>query len=279
MAIALLLSLLLAQGTTTSKPAPQPQPTTPPKTAPAPPKTTPAPAPRTQTPRQPGPGAVGGIALTATDGKGAPFTDVSVELTGAGVPARTEKTDSAGQTGFPSLRAGTYRLRFTGEGVVAFEREVTVRAGTIEKLPITLTAAEPPKVVAPPPAAAAAPPRAVVGPVGQPQVVSIIDLVEKELIRGNQPRKDSLIACSGNTRTMLVQLNDPQAQRMYTDAEVTYYVVAGEGAINVDGRDTRLNAGGYAAMPRGTRHSITRSGRRPLILLATLSGEPCEEAK
>ena len=218
------------------------------------------------------------MAITVTDGKGTPFSDVTVDMTG--VTATSGKTNSAGQLSFPGLRAGTYRLHFSGEGVTAFEREVTLKAGEIAKLPITLTAAAPPPpapVAAPPPPAPA--PRVVVGPAGQPQVLSVIDLVEKELIRGNQARKDSLVACSGNTRTMLVQLNDPQAQRVYDDAEIAYYVIAGEGSIKMDGRDVPLKAGGYAALPRSTAHSITRSGRRPLILLATLSGEPCEVAK
>jgi mannose-6-phosphate isomerase-like protein (cupin superfamily) len=109
-------------------------------------------------------------------------------------------------------------------------------------------------------------------------VLSIVDLTERELI-GNQPRKETLVACSGNTRSMLVQLNEPQATRVYEEAEALYYVIAGEGAINVAGRDVALSAGRYAALPRGASHSLTRKGRRPLILLAVLSGEPCEQAK
>ena len=269
---ALLLSLLLAQAPAPAKAAPAPQqPTTPPKAAPA--------QPRPQAPRQPAASTVGGMAITVTDGKGTPFANVSVELTGAA--ARSGETNAAGQLSIPGLRAGTYRLRFSGEGVVAFEREVTLKAREIAKLPITLTAAEPPKpaAAAPPPPPPPPAPGPVVGPPGQPQVLSVIDLVERELIRNSEPRKDSLVSCSGNTRTMLVQLNDPQAQRVYEDAEVSYYVVAGEGSMKVDGRDVALKAGGYAALPRGTAHAVTRSGRRPLILLATLSGEPCEVAK
>jgi mannose-6-phosphate isomerase-like protein (cupin superfamily) len=111
------------------------------------------------------------------------------------------------------------------------------------------------------------------------QVVSLVDVVERELVNQKQPRKDTLVACSGNTRSMLVQLNEPQASRVYTDAEALYYVIAGEGAISIDGRDVPLAAGVYAALPRAASHAITRKGRRPLILLAVLSGEPCEQAK
>ena len=222
-----------------------------------------------------------GIALTVTDASGATIPDVSVELIGP--TPRTGMTDAGGQANFPGLQAGTYRLRFSGDTVTAFEREVTLRAAQVTKLPITLTAAPAPRevAVAPPPAppAAAPPPPPAVGPLGQAQVLSIVDLVERDLIRNNVPRKDTLVACSGNTRTMLVQLNEPQAQRVYDGAESLYYVVAGEGAIAAGGRDIPLQAGVYASLPRGTTHALTRKGRRPLILLAVLSGEPCEQAK
>ncbi|MSO83631.1 MAG: cupin domain-containing protein, partial [Acidobacteria bacterium] len=90
---------------------------------------------------------------------------------------------------------------------------------------------------------------------------------------------DTLVSCSGNTRSTLVQLNQDQAQRLYDTAEVTYYIVAGEGAVRVNGRDTALGAGSFISIPRGTAHTLVRRGRRPLIVLATLSGTPCEEAR
>ncbi len=216
-----------------------------------------------------------GVAITVTDATGMTLPGVMVELSGP--TPRTAETDAGGQANFPGLNAGTYRLRFTGNTVTAFEREVTLAAGQIAKLPIRLTPA--PEPVAATPEAPASPPAPAVGPGGQPQVLSVVDLVERELIGSNVPRKDALVACSGNTRTMLVQLNEPQAQRVYAAAEALYYVVAGEGAMAVDGRDVPLQAGVYASLPRGTTHALTRKGRRPLILLAVLSGEPCEVAK
>ena len=220
-----------------------------------------------------------GIAITVTDASGVTIPDVAVELIGP--TARTGVTDAGGQANFPGLQVGTYRLRFAGDAVTTFEREVTLRAAQITKLPITLTPAPPPREVASAPAPAAPPPPAppAVGPSGQAQILSVIDLVERDLIGNNVPRKDALVACSGNTRTMLVQLNQPQAQRVYDGAESLYYVVAGEGAMSVGGRDIPLQAGVYASLPRGTTHALTRKGRRPLILIAVLSGEPCEEAK
>jgi mannose-6-phosphate isomerase-like protein (cupin superfamily) len=109
--------------------------------------------------------------------------------------------------------------------------------------------------------------------------MSIVDLIGRELISGNQPRRDSVVSCSGNARSTLVQLNQDQPERLYDSAEVVYYVVAGEGTVKISGRDTALQAGSFVSVPRGTLHSLARRGRRPLILLATVSGTPCEEAR
>jgi mannose-6-phosphate isomerase-like protein (cupin superfamily) len=121
-------------------------------------------------------------------------------------------------------------------------------------------------------------PAAKVGPPGMPQVSSIVDLAEKQL-SGNQARRETLVSCSGNTRTLLVVLNQDQADRLYDGAEVEYYVVAGQGAVRLNGRDTPLSAGSYVSIPRNTTHGLVRRGNRPLILLSILSGEPCEQAK
>ena len=257
---------------TAPKPAPPPA-----KPAAQPPPAKPAAAPQRRAAQ---PAARSGIAMTLVDAQGATLAGVAVDMTGP--TPREGVSDDSGQLNFPGLQAGTYRLRFSGDAITTFEREVTLRAGQVEKLSIRLTPAPaapepaPAPAPTPPPAASPAPP---VGPTGEPHVISIIDLVERELINNNQPRKDSLVACSGNTRSMLVQLNEMQATRVYADAEALYYVVAGEGSITVGGRDVALAAGGYAALPRGEAHSLTRKGRRPLILLAVLSGEPCEQPK
>jgi mannose-6-phosphate isomerase-like protein (cupin superfamily) len=77
----------------------------------------------------------------------------------------------------------------------------------------------------------------------------------------------------------MVQLNQDQEERRYDSAEITYYIVAGEGTLKVGGRDTPLGASSFVALPRGSVHSVLRRGRRPLIMLVTLSGAPCEEAR
>ena len=266
MVIALLLSLLLAQATTPSKPAPKPQPTTPPKAAPAQPR----PAARQAA------NTVGGMAITVSDGKGSPFSDVSVEMTGAA--ERTGKTDAAGQLSIPGLRAGTYRLRFSGDLVTAFEREVTLKAGEIAKVAITLSPAPPVKVApAPQPPAPVAPPAAVAGPVGAPQLGALDKLADQH--RNTKERREVMLSCSGNTRNMLLALTEEQPQRIYDTAESTFYVLSGQGAAIVGKLQSVITTGSFIAVPRGTPFVLARQGNRPLIMLWTLSGEPCEVAK
>jgi mannose-6-phosphate isomerase-like protein (cupin superfamily) len=219
------------------------------------------------------------MALTVTNPLGATLSGIHVEIIGA--TDRSGDTNASGQISFAGMQAGTYRVRFTGERVVWFEREVTLRAGQTTNVDITLATAPPPPEAPPPPPAPkpVEPPPPVVGPAGEPRSLSIVDLIERDLIQGNQPRKDTLVSCSGNTRSTLVQLNQDQPQRLYDNAEVTYYVIAGEGALNMDGRDIALTAGTFISIPRSTAHALGRRGRRPLILLATLSGTPCEQAR
>jgi mannose-6-phosphate isomerase-like protein (cupin superfamily) len=113
----------------------------------------------------------------------------------------------------------------------------------------------------------------------RPQALSIVEFVERDLISEAEPRRETLLACSGNTRTTLVQLNQDQPQRLYDAAEVNYYVVAGEGAVRMAGHDTGIAAGSLVALPRGTAHGMLRRGKRPLILLVMLSGSPCEQTR
>jgi mannose-6-phosphate isomerase-like protein (cupin superfamily) len=258
------LSLLLAHTSLAQTP-----PAAPPQQPPA------APAPR----RAPAPAAAprSGIALTVTDPRGLPISGVRVTV--AGTSERSGETNDSGQVNFVGMQPGTYRVRFDGDKVIAFEREVVVRAGQPTNFDVVLNPA-PPAAAAPPPPPPAPPaaPALRVGPPGMPQVLSIVDLAEKQL-SGNQARRETLVSCSGNTRTMLVVLNQDQADRLYEGAETEYYVVAGQGAVRLNGRDAPLAAGSYVSVPRNTSHGIVRRGNRPLILLSILSGEPCEEPK
>ena len=221
------------------------------------------------------------MAITVTDMRGMTLSGVHVEVTGP--TERMGDTDASGQVNFPGLTAGTYRLRFTGDPVTAFEKEVAVRAGQIADVDVSLAAA-PPRPAAPPPAPAVVPAApssaaaATVGPKGQPQILSIPDALEKDYV-GKQPRRETLLSCSGNTRTTMIQLNEPQPERVYADADAVYYIIGGEGTVAINGKTSALGTNAFVSVPRGTGHSFLRKGNRPLILLSVLSGEPCEQAR
>jgi len=243
-----------------------------------------APAPRPAAPRAASPVAAAAAArtamlLTVTNPTGQTLPGVAVSLSGP--LTREGTTDASGQLRFTGVRAGTYRARFSGEAVVTFEREVVVAAGRTADVDVSLNPAEPKPAPAPPPPPPPPPPPAPapVGPAGQPRTASLVDLAEKELIGRNVPRRESLVACSGNTRSTLLQLNQEQTQRVYEGAESTLYVIAGEGTVKMAGRDLALSPGSLVSVPRGTGYALSRRGNRPLILLSLLSGEPCEEAQ
>ncbi len=214
------------------------------------------------------------MAITVTNPLGATLPGVRVEVLGAS--DRGGDTNASGQMSLTGMQAGTYRIRFSGDRVVSFEKEIVLRAGETASVDITLNAAPPPPEPPPPPPEPVAPP---IGPTGEPRALSVVDLIERELISSDQPRRDTLVSCSGNTRSTLVQLNQDQPERLYDTADVTYYVVAGEGAVRMNGGDTALNAGSFVSIPRGTAHALVHRGRRPLIVLATLGGTPCEEPR
>jgi hypothetical protein len=216
------------------------------------------------------------MAITVTSPQGATISGVQVSVMGP--TERGGETDSSGQVNFPGLQSGTYRLRFSGDQVTTFEKEVVVRAGQVSDVDVSLSPAPEPKVVmqaapAPPPAAAAA-----AGPKGEPITYAIGDLLEKEFV-GKQPRRETLLSCSGNERAAMIQLNEAMPERLYENADAIYYVLGGEGSLMLNGRETKLGLNGFASVPRGTSHSFSRRGNRLLVLLSVLSGEPCEQPR
>lgn len=275
-----------APPTTTSKPPAQPPAATGAKPPAQPPAgTTKPPAqPNTAAPapaRRPAqPAARSGMAITVTGPTGATLAQVSVSV--LGTTERAGETNDSGQLNFPGLQAGTYRVRFSGESVTTFEREVTLRAGQVADLDIMLNPAPAPKVVtvdAPASPAPAAPTTAAMGPAGSPQALSLYEMAEKEL-DAKQPRRELLVSCSGSLRSTLVLLTtQDQPQRLYESAEVSYYVLGGQANVRIGDTDNNLSAGGYVSVPRGLPFTIARRGRGALSLLSILSGEPCEDAR
>jgi len=304
---ALLLSLLLAtsagatvggEAAPQAQPAPAPKPAAPPTTtqkpAQPPPATAkpatpaPAPAPAGQAPaatppparRAPAAAAAnarGGIAITVTDGTGA--TIPAVRVAAVGPTERGGETNGSGQVNFPGLQGGVYRLRFDGDAVVSFEKEVSVRGGQVLAVDVMLNPAK--KVAPPPPAPVVAPPPPPVanrGPAGTPQHINIPNVLEAEFV-GKNPRRESLLACSGDTRSAMLQVNQPTPERMYADADVVYYVIGGEGTLKLNGKETKLALNDFVSIPRGGSHTFERRGNRMLILLSVLGGEACDAPK
>ena len=199
-----------------------------------------------------------------------------MQLTGP--TERTDETDASGQLMVPSLLTGTYRVRFEGEKVTTFEREITVVTGKVTDVDVTLNPAPEPNVVMVTPPATAKPVAPAMGPTGQPLTLGVVDLLEKDFV-GRQPRRESLLSCSGNLRTSMIQLNEPMPERLYEAAEAIYYVLGGEGTIQMNGKDTKLATYGFVSVPRGVSHTFSKRGNRALVLLAVLSGEACENPR
>src|SRR5712692_7737315 len=87
---------------------------------------TPAPQPTQPAPRQARPAATPTVTVQVTDSSGLPLPNVHV--TAEGPVSRDGVTDEAGSLRFSNMRAGAYRLRFTREGSITLERDITVRA-------------------------------------------------------------------------------------------------------------------------------------------------------
>jgi hypothetical protein len=240
--------------------------------------TAPKPATQTQKPKpRPATGATTTALLFITDPSGSPIAGVDVSVMG---PVDREVTSPAsGPTRIQGLRAGTYRVRFSKEGFITFERELTWRAGTAApEFAVTLNRApEPPPAPAPPPPAPEKKkePTPSVPPPGTPKSMSLLDFIEKNFISAREPQKENLIGCSGVGQAMLWQIRDPWTGREHVSADAMIYVVAGDGTLRMADRDVNVTNGSFAVVPRGTNYGFTRRGRNPLIVLAVLSGAPC----
>ena len=190
------------------------------------------------------------MAITVTDPRGATSGGIRVSISGA--TTRNGETDPSGNLSFTGLMAGTYRLRFDGDNVISFEREVTLRSGQVLDVDVSLNPAPSRQRPTPPPPAPVETPGERVGPKGEPQTISIPDWLEKEFV-GREPRRETILACSGNERTTMIQLNEPMPQRLYEDADIVYYVVAGEGNATIDGKVSRVPTSSFVSIPRARR--------------------------
>lgn len=263
-----------AQSTPAQTPPKTTAPAPPARTGGAPPATPAQPRPRTTT-AAPAQGSRSGMALTVLGADGKMLDGIHVQVTGP--MERTGDTNNTGQVNFPGLPAGTYRLRFSGDAVVTFEREAVLAAGRVTTVQVTLNAVEA-KKEEPKPKTPVAPPAPPIGPVGSPQIGSLTQLA-KRAQQSKPIQRELLLSCSGNSRSVLVLLTEDQPQRVYDDAETTYYVLDGQGAVKIGDTTGDIADGSFFSVPRGKPFSVTRRGNKPLVMLWVLNGSRCEEAR
>jgi Carboxypeptidase regulatory-like domain/Cupin domain len=270
LAIAAMLPLLAFAPLDGLAQTPPPPSQKPPATTPAPPPTEKPPAPR----RPAAPAAAPTtITFTVTDPAGAPLDDVRVNLLGG--LDRSGSTGTDGTIKFDGMRPGPYRLRFTKDGFMPLEREIEIRAGQPAPSPAVTLSPAPPPPPPPPPPKVEAPKAAALPPPGKAMTLAVPDFIERNFISGSQPQKVSPVACSGLANTQLWQIREPWADRQHAQSDALLYVIGGEGTLRLDGQDNSLQAGSFASVPRATSYTLTRRGRNPLIVLATVVGEPC----
>lgn len=192
---------------------------------------------------------------------------------------REVKSPDGGPARVEGLRAGTYRVRFTHDKFITFEKEIAWRAGTAAPemsvtLNATTTAPAPPP---PPPAAVTTAPAAtkLLPPPGTPKTLGVPEFIEKNFISGREPQKESLIGCSGMEQAVIWQIREPWNGRQHESTDAMFYVIGGDGRLKLGDREFNVAAGAFAVVPRGTTYSLSRTGRNPLIVLAVLSGAPC----
>jgi mannose-6-phosphate isomerase-like protein (cupin superfamily) len=236
----------------------------------APPVKPPAPRPVAR------PAAPRPITLTfqITDMLGAPLASTQVRTSG---PVDREGVTAAdGSLRLVNMRPGNYRLRFTREGSITLERDLTMRAGesltvnaSLSPSPVPPKAPEPEKPAVPEPVVKALPPP------GDPRVTPVPLFLEKNFIGGREGRKDSSLGCTGTGTATLHQLREAWLSHLHEDADEWIYVVAGEGTLRIGTADQRVQAGTFSLVPYTMVHALLPQGRNPLIVISVLSGPPC----
>ena len=230
-------------------------------------------APFSQPQRRPAAGVRSGpvsLAVHVSDSAGAPLGGVKVILDG---PVHREVTTEQGRIALENLPSGTYRLTFQRAGFVTFEREVIARGGVPINVKVTLTPEPEPPPPPPAPAAPPPPPPSEAAPI----LRDLPDFIEKNYI-GREAMKTSPLGCTDSAAATLIQLHDPLPQRSHGASDEFLYVIAGQGTLRLAGRDQPLAAGVFALVPHGVEHTLSASGKSPLVILAIRSGEGCAAA-
>ena len=204
-----------------------------------------------------------------------PLPDTTV-VTTTGVVSREGVTAADGSLQMINMRPGTYRLRFSREGSITLEREVTLRAGEAATVDVALSPAPPPakapEPVAPPP------PSTTLGPPGRSESDAGSAVPRKELHRRARGSERTLVlGCTETGTATLHQLRDSWTAHTHDTADEWIYVVAGEGILRIGTADQKLQAGTFSLVPHTVSHALVPQGRNPLIVISMLSGPPCKQ--
>jgi hypothetical protein len=229
-----------------------------------------APAPRRTPAAKPSP-----IRVTVRDHDGARLEGVRLTVSGSATGEFT--TGVAGTAIVPDLKPGMYRIRAEHEGFVTLERELTLGTGAWNPIDLVLSDAPPPPKPEPPPAPAPAPAPAL-APGGPPVSISVPDFIERNFV-GREPLKESIVACKPLETVRLLQVRESIAEHAHDRNDELVYVVAGQGAVRINGKATPLGAGSLVVLPSGSVHAFEKQGKNPLVIMSTLTGSACEAGK
>jgi mannose-6-phosphate isomerase-like protein (cupin superfamily) len=213
------------------------------------------------------------LAIFVTDPDGKPVPDVMVTLEG---PAQRSARTEGGRIALENLPPGNYRLRFERAGFISLERELTARAGAPIDVKVTLNRA--PEQPPPPAPRPAEPEKSSVNTNAKLAVFDVPAVFEREY-GGKGSEKMTPLACGSEGTATLIQVRESVAQHAHEDADEFLYVIGGEGSAQVAGRSERLKAGVLVFVPRGVVHTLTATGRKPLVLVSTRAGEGCADGR
>jgi len=218
-------------------------------------------------------GGVATLAIVVSNPAGDGIGDVKVTAQG---PVNRDARTERGRAVFEDVPAGTYRLRFDRDGYISLEREVVARPGAPIDVKVTLTPAPPPPA---PPEPKPASPETVAPPADTaPVTIDLPSFIEKNYV-GRAPAKTSPLACATSGEASLIQLKDPLAEHTHAEGDEFLYVIAGDGAARMGADQQPLHPGILLLVPRGTPHSVTVTGRNPLMLLSIKPGAHCGGTK
>jgi mannose-6-phosphate isomerase-like protein (cupin superfamily) len=218
-------------------------------------------------------GKPGTVALVVVNETGKTIVDAVVRMSGP--VDRGGTTGVSGLVTFENVPAGTYRARITADGLITFEKEVIVRAGTKSNVEAMLTAAPPPPPAPTPTPTPTPTPVASALKAGESRIAVLPDVIE-EMLKSKEAVTDRELGCSGATMSRLILARENISLHRHADIDEVIYVVAGEANISITEKDQQMAPGAFALVPRGMSHSLTRRGRTPLVLLSVQSGQPCK---